>query len=147
MSRRIGFGIVAAAVLVMLGGCAVQAPSSPSDAEARERFVALLDETQSVVGGDWSVRDDPTPRECIVPLWVVGERFPALRLADAPFSIELTADRVESAWEAHELTVTRTEIGHVVEVQGESADGEILLFRVSRNAMTLTGESECRPVA
>ena len=147
MSTRIGFGIVAAATLVMLGGCAVQAPSSLSDSEARDRFVALLDETQSVVGGDWSVRDDPTPRECIVPLWVPGERYPALRLADAPFSIEITADRVESAWNAHELTVTRTEIGDVVELKGESSHGEIVLFRVSDSAMTLTGERECRPVA
>ena len=147
MSTRSGFGIVAAATLIVLGGCALQAPSSPSAAESRERFVALLDETQNVVGGDWSVRDDPTPRECVVPLWVAGERFPALRLADAPFSIEITADRVESAWNAHELTVTRTEIGDVVELKGESSHGEVVLFRVSRNAMTITGESECRPVA
>ena len=81
-----------------------------------------------------------------MPLWAPGERYPALRLADAPASLELTADRVESAWREHALTVTRTEIGEVVELKGESPDGELLLFRVSDSAMTLTGESECRPL-
>ncbi|MER3387102.1 MAG: hypothetical protein RIC81_12415 [Microcella pacifica] len=150
MITRSRFGIVAAATVfgvAALGGCTLQAPSGVEDEEARERFVALLDDTQAAAGGSWSVRDDPTPRECLIPLWVTGERFPALRLAEAPVSPALAADRVEEAWRAHDLEVTLTEVSDVIELKGESAQGELLLFRASDSAMTLTGESECRPVA
>ena len=150
MITRSRFGIVAAATVfgvAALGGCTLQAPSGVEDEEARERFVALLDDTQAAAGGSWSVRDDPTPRECLIPLWVTGERFPALRLAEAPVSPALAADRVEEAWRAHDLEVTLTEVSDVIELKGESAQGELLLFRASDSAMTLTGESEGRPVA
>jgi len=150
MIRRSRFGIVAVAAVIgvaALSGCTLQAPSAVEDEEARERFVALLDDTQAAAGGSWSVRDDPTPRECMIPLWVTGERFPALRLADAPASPARAADRVEEAWRAHDLEVTLTEVSDVIELKGESAQGELLLFRASDSAMTLTGESECRPVA
>jgi len=150
MTRRSRIGIVAVATVfgvASLAGCALHAPSAVEDEEARERFVALLDVTQSAAGGTWSVRDDPTPRQCIIPLWVTGERFPALRLADAPVSPARAADRVEEAWREHGLEVTVTEVSDVVELKGESAAGELLLFRASDSAMTLTGESECRPVA
>lgn len=150
MIRRSRFGIVAVAAVIgvaALSGCTLQAPSAVEDEEARERFVALLDDTQAAAGGSWSVQDDPTPRECTIPLWVTGERFPALRLAEAPASPSRAADRVEEAWRAHDLEVTLTEVSDVIELKGESAQGELLLFRASDGAMTLTGESECRPVA
>lgn len=146
MSTRSSFGVVAAVAMLTLGGCALLSPTEASDLEARERFFAVLDDTQAAVGGSWSVQDDPTPRECIIPLWVAGQRFPALRLAEAPFSGEITADRVERAWSEHGLNVTRTHFGDVIELKGESEAGELFLFRVSDSAMTLTGESECRPV-
>lgn len=150
MIRRSRLGIVAAAAalgVAVLGGCTLQAPSDVGDDAARERFVALVDDTQAAAGGSWSVRDDPTPRECVIPLWVSGERFPALRLADAPVSPTRAAERVEEAWREHGLAVTVVEVTDVIELKGESAVGELLLFRVSDSAMTITGESECRPVA
>ncbi|MER3389074.1 MAG: hypothetical protein RJQ01_03490 [Microcella sp.] len=150
MIRRSRFGIVAAAAVfgvAALGGCTLQTPSAVEDEEARERFVALLDDTQAAAGGSWSVRDDPTPRQCVIPLWVSGERFPALRLADGPASPTRAADRVEEAWREQGLEVTVMEVSNVIELKGESTVGELLLFRASDSAMTLTGESECRPVA
>jgi hypothetical protein len=145
MNTRSGFGIVAVTALLVISGCAVQASSPVSDDEARERFVEVLNETQAVVGGTWSVRDDPTPRGCIIPLWVDGQRFPALRIADAPDPNAHSVDRVEQAWRDDAMAVTRTEVGTVTELKGESATGELYLFRVSGSAMTLSGESECRP--
>ncbi len=137
-----------AAVVVLsvsMSGCAVQQATPVTDAEAHERFLAELDETQSIVGGEWEVLDDPTPRECVIPLWVTGERYPALRLGDAPVLASIAADRVESSWNEQGMRVTRTDIGDVIEVKGESTNGELLVLRVSESASTLLGESECRP--
>lgn len=130
----------------VLSGCAVQATTSVTDQQARDRFVTLLNDAQALIGGDWSVMDDPTPRDCVIPLWVAGERYPALRVGDAPDGVGVAAERVEQAWQLAGLRVTRTEVGEVVEVKGESVDGELIVLRVSESASTLLGESECRPV-
>ncbi len=133
-----------AAVLVGVSGCALQSPSEVTDAEARDRFLAVIDETQQLVGGVWQVDDDPTPRGCTVPVWVAGERYPALRVSEDPRG-DGHADRVQQAWEDNGLEVDRSLVGDVVELKAESEFGEVYLFRVSEQAMTLQGESECRP--
>ncbi len=135
-----------AAVLVSVSGCALQSPSEVTDAEARDRFLAVIDETQQLVGGVWQVDDDPTPRGCTVPVWVAGERYPALRVSEDPRG-DGHADRVQQAWEDNGLEVDRSLVGDVVELKAESEFGEVYLFRVSDQAMTLQGESECRPAA
>lgn len=135
-----------AAVLVSVSGCALQSPSEVTDAEARDRFLAVIDETQQLVGGVWQVDDDPTPRGCTVPVWVAGERYPALRVSEDPRG-DGHAERVQQAWEDHGLEVDRALVGDVVELKAESEFGEVYLFRVSEQAMTLQGESECRPAA
>lgn len=128
-----------------MGGCAVQPITPVTDTEAHDRFLTELNETQLLVGGEWKVLDDPTPRECVIPLWVSGQRLPALRLGDAPVQPTFAADRVEEAWKEQGMNVTRTDIGDVIEVKGESGNGELLVLRVSASASTLLGESECRP--
>ncbi|MBX9718409.1 MAG: hypothetical protein K2X36_06150 [Microbacteriaceae bacterium] len=144
--RRVAIVVIVAVGFVALAGCAVQDPTPVTDLEARDRFMTVLDEAQDLVGGDWDVRDDPTPRECIIPLWIPGERYPALRVGDAPASVSTAADRVEDAWKAAGMRVTRTDISDVIEVKGESAEGELVVLRVSASASTLLGESECRPL-
>lgn len=146
MHRRILLPVTAVLVVVTIGGCAVHASTPVTDLEARDRFLAVLDDAQDLVGGDWNVMDDPTPRECVIPLWVPGERFPALRVGDAPLSVGVAADRVEQAWDDAGMRVTRTDIGDIIEVKGESAEGELVVLRVSDSASTLLGESECRPL-
>lgn len=145
--RGVATVLLAAAgmLVVSLAGCAIQPASAVTDDEARDRFVNALNDTQTLVGGEWQVLDDPTPRECVIPLWVAGERYPALRVGDAPLSVVLAADRVETAWNDQGMRVTRTDVGTVIEVKGESANGELMVFRVSESASTLLGESECRP--
>lgn len=146
MGRPWGAVVAAGAIVLALSGCAVAPVSEGSDSEARDRFLALIDDAQRLVGGDWQVLDDPTPRECVIPLWVGGHRFPALRIGDAPAAVPAAAERVEQAWSAAGMRVTRTDIGEVIEVKGETADGEVLVLRVSASASTLLGESECRPL-
>jgi hypothetical protein len=130
---------------VGLSGCAVPQATPVSDAEAHERFLGVLEQTQSIVGGEWQVLDDPTPRECVIPLRVTGERYPALRVGEAPVLSTIAADRVEAAWSYQGIRVTRADIGDVIEVKGETPEGELLILRVSASASTLLGEIECRP--
>ena len=47
----------------------------------------------------------------------------------------------------HDVTVATTQIGPVSQLVATSADHQILIFRVSDRAMTLQGESECRPAS
>ena len=131
---------------IAMGGCAVVAPTPVTDQQARDRFLTVLDDAQTLVGGDWTLMDDPTPRECVIPLGVAGERYPALRVGDAPAGVADAAERVEQAWTTAGMRVTRTELGEVFEVKGESAAGELIVLRVSDGASTLIGESECRPL-
>lgn len=145
MRRRTVTTLAVAAVMIGLSGCAVQASTPVTDLEARDRFLSVLDDAQQLVGGEWQTMDDPTPRACVIPIWIPGERYPALRLGDAPASVDAAADRVELAWSDAGMRVTRTAIGDVVEVKGESTEGELVVLRLSASASTLVGESECRP--
>lgn len=136
---------LAALALLGLTGCALQSPSDVTDAEARDRFLAIVDEAQDAIGGEWQVDDDPTMRECSIPLWVAGHRYPALRVGDAPSSPERAADAAEQAWLDAGMRVERQTVGDVLEVSATSDHGELFILRVSDSAATLQGESECRP--
>ncbi|HET8958580.1 MAG TPA: hypothetical protein VFM95_09020 [Microcella sp.] len=136
----------AAAIALAVSGCSITPVTDVTDQQARDRFIALVDAAEDAAGGTWEVQDDPSQRECTIPLWVPGTRISALRTGPAPHSdvADVTA-RMEAHFEEAGLTVTVSDIGDVVEVRGESVAGELLLFRVSETAMTLSGESECRP--
>ena len=78
MHRRTRQRVAVAALCVVgllaigLSGCAIQQETPVTDAEAHDRFLAALDDTQDIVGGEWEVLDDPTPRECVIPLWITA---------------------------------------------------------------------------
>lgn len=146
MTARATLAPLAALMLLGLAGCALESPSEVSDTEARERFIAVLDDAQSAIGGQWQVDDDPTPRECTIPLWVAGQRYPALRVGKSPRSPERAADAAEQAWIDDGMRVERQTVGDVLEVSATSDHGELFILRVSESAATLQGESECRPV-
>lgn len=146
MTARAARASLAALMLLGLAGCALEQPSDVSDSEARERFIAVLDEAQAAVGGQWQVDDDPTPRECTIPLWVAGQRYPALRVGEPPRSPERAADVVEQAWRDDGMRVERQTVGEVLEVSATSEHGELFILRLSESAATLQGESECRPI-
>lgn len=146
LSRLAAVAAVAATAL-LASGCAIEPTTDVTDQEARDRFIALVDAAQEVAGGAWQSQDDPSPRECTIPLWVPGERIPALRTGEAPRGdIDAMVTRMEEHFTEQGLDTTVSDVGDVVEVRGESLAGELLLFRVSETAMTLSGESECRPV-
>lgn len=129
----------------VLSGCVVVPGSGLSSDDAREALYATLDDTQDLLGGQWENRDDPTPRGCLVPLWVSGEQYPGLRLGGEPTDGAEAVDTVRRAWTEWGYRVDETEVGDVIELQGRNGVGELVILRIGENAMTLQGESECRP--
>ncbi len=115
--------------------------------QARVQLYSVLDDTQEAVGGGtWEVLDDPTARGCVIPLWLEGEQFPGLRIGPAPRDPEALADEVYASWTRLGYDVERSTTADVIELQARTSSDELVLFRVSGKAMTLQGESECRPV-
>lgn len=131
--------------LLALGGCAISAGSGSTPAEARDALRDALDATQQELGGAWDNRDDPTSRGCVIPLWVDGERYPALRVGPAPRDAGAALAVVATIWAERGYAVDTTVVGDVTELQARTPVDALLVFRVSAEAMTLQGESECRP--
>lgn len=123
------------------------AGSGLSPVEARTELYEALDETEEIVGGAWENQDDPTARGCVIPFWVDGEMYPALRIGTAPGDASVALDAVFDAWAEWGYNVEKTLVGEVNELQARNSLDELLIFRVSDDAMTLQGESECRPNA
>ena len=145
MKARTVIAPILALATIGLSGCAVTSGSGLSAQDAGEAFRQVLDDTQRAVGGQWEVHDDPTARGCIIPLWVEGERYPALRIGTPPTAANTALDLVEEFWTELGYAVASTQVGDATELQTTGDHGESLIFRVSDSAMTLQGESECRP--
>jgi hypothetical protein len=145
ISRVITVVCASACLLFVLSACSVAPGSGLSALEARAQFYSLLDDTQEAVGGAWENLDDGAARGCVIPIWIEGERYPGLRIGPAPQNIDDTVQAVVDAWGRLGYQVERTMIGDVSEVQGRNALDELIVFRASDAAMTLQGESECRP--
>ena len=145
-SRGMGVVCLIATPLLILCGCAIQPGSGLTASQARVQFYSVLDDTQNAVGTQtWANLDDPTARGCVIPLLIEGNQFPGLRIGPAPRNPEATANQVYTSWTSWGYKVDRSVIGPVIELHGTRAIDEVLIFRVSDKAMTLQGESECRP--
>jgi len=135
-----------AVVTPALSGCTAGNSGGESAESARDRLYGLLDETQVVLGGTWENQDDPTSRGCVIPLFTEGEMYPALRVGTPPARVADAVASVTTLWRTRGYTVDEAAIDTVREVQAEGDNGEIAILRVSAEAMTLHGESECRPL-
>ena len=112
---------------------------------AGTEFGALLDDTQTLVGGAWDNRDDPTGRGCVIPFAVAGTSYPALRLGETPRNVASALQGVTDLWTDHGLAVERTNINEVAQLTGRGERDEVFILRVSDQATTLIGESACLP--
>ena len=148
LARGVGAACFLVLPVLLLGSCMTRAQAdaaqdAPSLAEARSALYSTLDETQELIGGVWSNLDDPDSRGCIIGD-DAGRTFSALRTAH-PVADPSAA--VAAAWEDAGYTVESTEIGPVSQLIGTNAGAALLIFRLSDRAMTLQGESECRPAS
>jgi hypothetical protein len=146
MPSRVYFLVVLAGSLSLATGCAANADAGATSESARDRFYGTLDEMQGVLGGRWDNQDDPTSRGCVIPLWTDGELYPALRVGTPPADVGRAVSAAATLWRTLGYTVDEAKIDTVVELQATGAHGEVAILRVSGDAMTLHGESECRPV-
>lgn len=135
-----------ALTLAGLSGCALDQGSGLAADEARDSMYEVLLATQVMLGGSWTIQDDPTPRGCVIPLWVEGTQYPALRLGSAPIDADRAAERAREAWSELGFEISRTDVADIVEIKGTRPLGQLLILRVGDDSMTLQGESECRPV-
>ena len=147
-SRMPGVIGALAFTLVALVGCAIESPGEPAltASQARTQFYSTLDETQDAAGGTWVDYDDPTPRSCVVPLWIEGRQYPGLRIAGSPADPAAAANAVYTTWRSWGYEVDRSRIGTVIQLQVHFPSDQLLTFRVSSLSMTLQGSSECRPL-
>lgn len=133
-----------ALTLVGLSGCALSQGSGLSPHESRDAMYDVLRSAQVMLGGIWTIEDDPTPRGCVIPLWVDGSQYPALRVGTAPDDTERAATLVTTAWAELGYEITRTDVADIIEIRATRPLGELLVLRVGADSMTLQGESECR---
>ncbi|MDW4633518.1 hypothetical protein NQ284_27835, partial [Escherichia coli] len=85
---------------------------------SRTRFYEFLDSTQELVGGDWDVRDDPTPRGCDLSIWGDGSTYPGLRIGSTLASDAAALKAVQEAWEGDGFAVETAQIGDATELKG-----------------------------
>ena len=162
-----GWGAACFLVLptLLLGSCMVQdqsgfapgvgagfAADAPTLEQARDDFYAVVDSTVELVGGEWENQDSATSRGCVVSFGLAGRTYSALRIAPRADAHDPSAPgtsailrSVTSSWTRLGFTVERTRIGPAVQLLAMSGANEQLIFRISDHAMTLQGESECRP--
>jgi hypothetical protein len=146
MASRVYFLLVAAGGIAALMGCAPASGTAESPGSARDRLYRVLDETQVALGGTWDNQDDPTSRGCVIPPFTEGELYPALRVGPPPPDVASVVNTVTALWRSRGYSVDETPIDTVFELQATGGSGEIAILRVSPDAMTLHGESECRPL-
>jgi hypothetical protein len=131
--------------VIGLAGCALTDGSGATVLQSRTALYAAADTLQTLLGGEWENRDDPTPRGCTIPIWADGVLYPALRVGGAPGDVDAAVAAVENLWTELGLSSARTTVGSAIELQTRTPIGELLVVRVSDEAMTINGESECRP--
>ncbi|MBX3098769.1 MAG: hypothetical protein KF761_04250 [Salinibacterium sp.] len=125
---------------------------APTLEQTRDDFYAVVDSTADLVGGEWENLDSASSRGCVISFGLAGRTYSALRLAPMANEQDTTAPgttavlrSVTASWTELGYTVERTRIGPVVQLLARNEANEQLIFRVSDRAMTLQGESACRP--
>lgn len=140
IARGVGAACFLVLPVLLLGSC-MRAPL-PAAAPVTE-FLAVIDDTQRLVGGVWENQDDPNSRGCVLADGSAGRTFSALRIAASP--VNAVQSSVAASWEDLGYSVETMTVGPVIQLIGTGELGEQLIFRLSDRAMTLQGESSCSP--
>jgi hypothetical protein len=152
---------VAIALTVLLSGCGGSNDPAPSDnpaspqpdaqeapvidpAQARTDLYSQLDAVQALVGGEWGNSDDSTPVQCSLG-GVDGVTFTGSRLSNDSAGEE-SLDAVASLWDEMGFAITtQNDVGPYKRVIATSPSdpGNVLVFGLAENAMSLSGQGAC----
>jgi len=154
-NRRPLYTIASAFLLTsLLSGCAVQnsidspdgvqAPPATDPSQARTDLHSQLDEVQELVGGEWTNSDETGPIECALD-GGSGVTFTGFRLTnDSAGETGLEEISALSEEMGFEIT-TQNDVGPYKRVIATSPTdpGNVLIFGVAENAMSLWGQGTC----
>jgi len=114
--------------------------------EARATLTSLLDDTQSLIGGEWNVHDSPSPVPC--PRGGAAEpgvAFTGHRTLDGGGGFADIAAPTTALWEAAGLRVGRTAVGPFDVLRGVHPSDPAFTaeLRVGARSTMLRGQSPC----
>lgn len=114
----------------------------------RDALIALFNETEKLVGGDWANTDDPTPLTCTTAAGADGVQFGLGRdrpgISDASLREQITK-KVALLWEQNGYTTSPAN-DPTIDLVGVGAINEqlsSLRFGINDNAVVMSGGSNC----
>lgn len=135
----------------MTAGCAAPpGQSEPVDTpkQSQEKLLALLDETQQLIGGDWENSDSGSPRDCQLPgSGDTGTTFTGLRSQEMPALDDATTAEVVALWEKRGFEAGTGAMGILTSVLGVNPDNETYYVELSISdySTQLSGQAACVP--
>ena len=142
--------VLAAAIAMLMTGCAAPADTGPVDSplQSQAKLLAMLDEAQELAGGEWESRDSPSPVSCALPgSDDDGVTFTGRRERSGPGLDETEIVAIADQLVEQGLEVGRAEIGPFKNVRGVMPDNETLyvLLEAGSTITTLSGQAACVP--
>ena len=143
--------ITGIAVVVAVTGCASPPPDADtrhSPKESQAALLALLDDTQQLVGGEWQNEDSPSPRDCELPgSGDTGTTFTGARSLAAPALDDATVSKVLDFWEGEGFEAGSKAMGALTSVLGVDPDNKAnyVELLIGDQATQLNGQAACVP--
>lgn len=142
--------IVGAVVLMMAGCTAPSDTSQPADSpkESQQKLLALLDQTQELIGGDWENHDSPSPRDCELPgSGETGTTFTGARSQKMPALDDETVSQVLNLWEKEGFEAGESGAGALDSVLGVDPANKAYYVElmIGEHATQLNGQAACVP--
>lgn len=143
--------IAGLAVLMLATGCAAPAPtdaSVDSPQESQDKLLALLDETQELIGGEWENEDSPSPRDCELPgSGDTGTTFTGARSTQGPGLDQAGTSELLKFWKSKGFDSGTKSMGVLTSVLAVDPDNEAhyVELLVGKQATQLNGQAACVP--
>lgn len=111
--------------------------------QLRDRFEALVEQTQAAAGGEFEVRDPTESLVCDLPDGGEGKSYLFHRSGPAPADVDAAVRAVRELWERRGYSVEQSVVGPVVELTARTEDDAPIVFGASEHASDVGGESGC----
>jgi hypothetical protein len=137
---------LAVAVLAVAGCTAAPAPESNETPEqSQTRLLALLDDVQEQIGGEWTNEDSPSPRGCTLAGGDDGVTFTGTRTLEAPAPTDEQVDGLVSFLTDEGFEAGRSGMGAITDVLAVDPDDEtsFVEVRITDQSSQLKGQAAC----